>query len=270
MRFLVSSITLAASLVLAPAAFADCVDFSQARADRAGAALVRNAPSAADLGLPSLTGLTLDGPKTAGDPRCGGGKPTRYYYTTALTKSALIEAWYPNIRRRTEADGMGRVWFKNPQSGDSFFITTGTEITIQTRGEQEIWQVVVVPPAALAPLTVEQQPYKASEISDWTPWPGGASGPRQFVRADTAPTAGSTAGARAPSTSANSQQTAPSGQQQATACPPASPNSAASNVGADIGGAVIGGGMGRTVGGALGGLFGGGQPKQQPAQNCPR
>ena len=86
MRSVITASPMAPSFIVAPVAFADCVDFNQKRADAAGAALVRNAPSAAQLGLPSLDGLLLDGPLTTGDPKCEKpGPPRRFLYNASLS-----------------------------------------------------------------------------------------------------------------------------------------------------------------------------------------
>lgn len=250
-----------AAMSAAPAAFADCVDYSAPRAARAAAALSRNPPAPATLGMPTLDGLVLDAGRTAGDPVCDGPTPKRFYYTTSLTPLAFYTALYPNIRRRTETDGMNRTWFKNPLSGDRLFLTSGTEITVQTTSGGAISQLMIVPATPVAPLTTESQPYTAGEIADWTPWPGGRSGPREFVRADGG---GGAPAASAPPAQQTAQQTQPPVQPNC----PAQPGSAeGANAGAQIGGAV-GGSYGRAAGAVLGGLMGSRRsaPAQQP--NC--
>lgn len=262
-----------AALVAATPAFADCVDFSQARADRAGAALARNAPTAAQLGLPSLEGLTLNAPKTTGDPRCDGpGPPKRFFYTTNRTFSQLVAWLYPNIRRRTDTDGMNRVWFRNPRLAERMFLTSGTELMVQTQQGGTIWQITVTPAAAVQPLTQEQQPYSVEDIIEGTPWPGGASGKREFVRADGGGTV-----APAPSVAAQPQPAAPSPaalppvatspapstSQASPNCPPAAAGGAAADIGQAIGGA-----LGRNLGGTFGGLLGGSAPRPAPAGDC--
>jgi hypothetical protein len=271
-----------ALLVSAGAARADCVDYSAARARQAGPALVRNPPIAAQLGLPTLDGLTLDAAKTTGDPKCDGPTPKRYFYTTKRSTAEIIGALYPNIRRRTEEDGMGRVWFRNPLGSDRLFLTSGTEIMIQRNGDQSIWQIMVDPPDALTPLTTEQQPYSVSDIVEGAPWPGGAKGDRQFVRAD-----GAAAGVAAASSSSTAAPTQTA--QKSAACQPSAAGGASSDgaqtgsaAGAEVGGKVIGGGYGRSVGSATGAILGGlgglmgGRKKQEPTQqqaaanpNCP-
>ena len=70
MAFASRAILLGTALVLSTTAVAvraDCVDFDPKRAKVAGAALARNPPSAAQLGLPDLDGLTIDGPRTTGE-----------------------------------------------------------------------------------------------------------------------------------------------------------------------------------------------------------
>ncbi|MGB7904471.1 MAG: hypothetical protein WCF43_07250 [Steroidobacteraceae bacterium] len=261
-----------ALLVAASAAQADCVDYSEARAKQAGAALARNPPAAAKLGLPTLDGLVLDATKTSGDPKCDGPTPERYFYTTTRSVAEVIGALYPNIRRRTEEDGMGRVWFRNPLGSDRLFLTSGTEVLIQRNGDQSIWQITVDPPDTLAPLTPEQQPYSVSDIVEGAPWPGGAKGNKQFVRAD-----GATADAAA---SASPAAAAPAQTaQKSGACKPAGAGGASADsaqtgsaAGAEVGGQAIGGGYGRSVGSAAGALLGGlmgGRKKQEPPQQQP-
>ena len=264
-----------ALLASASAARADCVDYSATRAQQAGAALARNPPTAAQLGLPTLDGLVLDAAKTSGDPKCDGPTPKRYFYTTTRSTAEIIGALYPNIRRRTEEDGMGRVWFRNPLGSDRLFLTSGTEITILTKADQSIWQVTVDPPDALAPLTTEQQPYSVSDIVEGSPWPGGAKGDHQFVRAD-----GATAGEAAASSSSAAAPTQTA--QKSAACQPSGAGGASADgaqtgsaVGAEVGGQVVGGGYGRSVGSATGAILGGlgglmgGRKKQEPAQQQP-
>jgi hypothetical protein len=258
-----------ALVVAASAAQADCVDYSAARAQQAGAALARNPPAATQLGLPALDGLVLDAAKTSGDPKCDGPTPKRYFYTTTRSMAEIIEALYPNIRRRTEEDGMGRVWFRNPLGSDRLFLTSGTEMHIQRNADQSIWQITVDPPDALTPLTTEQQPYSVSDIVDGSPWPGGAKGNRQFVRAD-----GATAGDEAAASPAAAAPT--QAAQKSAACQPSGAGGASADgaqtgsaAGAEVGGQAIGGGYGRSVGSAAGALLGGlmgGRKKQAPPQ----
>ncbi len=260
MRRVLFALSAVAAMSAAPAAFADCVDYDPARAARAATALSRNPPAPATLGVPTLDGLVLDASRTAGDPVCDGPTPKRFYYTTSLTPLAFYTALYPNIRRRTETDGMNRTWFKNPLSGDRLFLTSGTEITVQTGGNGAISLVKIVPATPVAPLTAEQQPYTASEIADWTPWPGGRSGPREFVRADGG---GGAPAASAPTAQQTTQQTEQPAQPN---CPSQAGAAEGSQAGAQIGGAV-GGSYGRAAGAMLGGLMG--SRRSAPAQSQP-
>jgi hypothetical protein len=300
MAFVTHAVLTSAVLVFAlaaGAARADCVDFSPQRAKAAGAALARNPPTAAQLGVPSLDGLELDGPRTTGDPKCSGPGPfKRFYYTSTISFADLVGRWYSNIAARTEADGMKRVWFRNPMHGDEFQMTSGTRVAFVFIGphkDRKIALVNIMPAAQPAPLTVASQPYTAAEIVDWTPWPGGAKGPRQFVRADEE--VGTAAPAGAPSAAnpspAAAAPTAPAAVPAATAgapaastspstvnCPPRQAQGGAAEgqrAGAEVGGAVLGGGWGRSLGAALGGALGsvtgGAQGTQRPAAdpNCP-
>jgi hypothetical protein len=235
--------------------------------------LARNPPSAALLGLPSLESLQLDAAKTAGDPRCPSSPPKRYYYTTSRNLAQLVQWLYPNIRRRTEVDGMNRVWFRNPRSAEQLFLTSGTELTVQTRPGGVIWQIVVTPAASVLPLTEEQQPYSPQDIVEGTPWPGGAGGKREFVRVDSSGTpAGHAPAAQvAPPASAANPTPSPVAAAPATAnpapnCPPNPTGGAANEVAQAVGGA-----LGRSVSGALGGLgslLGGTAPRPAQAGDC--
>ena len=290
MAFAMRAALVGTAFVLAAAAVsarADCVDFSKQRASAAGAALARNPPSAAQLGVPDLAGLVLDGPRTTGDPKCDGPGPyKRYYYTSTISFAELVERWYPNIRPRTEADGMKRVWFRNPMHGDGFHLTSGTRVEFVFVGPEQnrkIALVNIMPTAQLQPLTAASQPYTEAEIIDWTPWPGGAKGPREFVRADQdAPVAApATAGsAPAPAAAPPVAATAPSAVRTPPPvnCPPRQAQGGAAEgqrAGAEVGGAVLGGGWGRnlgaTIGGVLGSVTGAAQGTQRPAAdpNCP-
>jgi hypothetical protein len=265
----------ALGLGFAPSAWSDCVDFNQKRAEAAAAALMRNAPTAAQLGMPGLDGLTLDAIRTTGDPKCDGGPPyKRIYYTTQLTFAELVARWYPVIRRRTEVDGMKREWFRNPFHGNQIFFTSGTRVEFVFGRGTEIVRFAVYPVPAPGGLPTENQPYTASEIIEGTPWPGGAKGPRQFVRADQ----GGSVQPVIPSAPAVSAEAAPAVTKPAPAanCPPRTAQGggegAAQRAGSDIGSAVLGGGFGRSLGSAVGGVLGSltAAPASAPADpNCP-
>lgn len=174
-------------LLAAPMAMADCVNFSAARAKAAQAALMKKPPTASDIGLPTLEGLTLVAERTAGDPQCDGPPPyKRYAYSSKGNYFDLVSRFHPNIRRRTSQDGMNRIWFANPKSGDKFVLTSGTEITVigLNAATGEFAFITASLPAVMQPLTNETQPYSAKDIADGTPWPGGAGGKREFLRAD--------------------------------------------------------------------------------------
>jgi len=290
MRSVITALLMALGLFVAPLAFADCVDFNQKRADAAGAALARNPPTAAQLGLPSLDGLLLDGPLTTGDPKCEKpGLPRRFIYNTSLPFGEVVNRWHPHIQRRTEVDGMKREWFRNPYHSNGFNLTSGSRVEFVMLKGQQIARVIVVPAKAVTDLTTENQPYSADEIVDWTPWPGGAKGPRQFVRADQGGAAAAAPSAATPAAAANPVAadpasaaptapvaTAPSPAKPASTvnCPPKSAQAGGdgARAGADIGGAVLGGGFGRNLGGALGsvlGSLGGSQQAAKPVDpNC--
>jgi len=261
-------VALVVTLATGPAR-ADCVDYSEARAKAAGEKLERSPPTAAQIGVPSLEGLKLDGPRTTGDPECGSGPVKFYYYSTSMTLGELVAAYYPNIKRRTETDGMNRTWFQNPYKGDEIILTSNTSLRIGVDSDKKINSLRIEPASTVLPLTVESQPYTAQEIVDWTPWPGGTSGPRQFVRAD-----GATPQS-APAAAAASAPAAPAGAKPNCAPAAATADQASSDataVGADVGGKTLGGGYGRNVGAAVGGLLGGlGKKKAQeppPQPEC--
>lgn len=265
----------AIGLSFASSAWSDCVDFNQRRAEAAAAALMRNAPTAAQLGMPGLEGLTLDAIRTTGDPKCDGGPPyKRIYYTTQLSFAELVARWYPVIRRRTEVDGMKREWFRNPFHGNQIFFTSGTRVEFVFGRGTEIVRFAVYPVPAPGGLPAENQPYTVADIVEGTPWPGGAKGTRQFVRADQG---GSVQPVAAPA-AAVSADAAPGAAKPAPAanCPPRTAQgggeNAAQRAGSDIGSAVLGGGFGRSLGSAVGGVLGSltAAPAAAPADpNCP-
>lgn len=297
MAFASRAILLGTAIVLsmtAVAVRADCVDFSPQRAKAAGAALARNPPSAAQLGLPDLDGLTIDGPRTTGDPKCDGSGPyKRFYYTSTVPFADLVARWHGVLQPRTEADGMKREWFRNPMDARGFQLTSGTRVEFVFAGperDRKIALIVIHPPAQPRPLVASSQPYSVNDIVDWTPWPGGAKGPRQFVRADQDPTSSAPAAAASPAAppaaasapaaaGAPAAQPAPGGSTTANVNgPPRQAQGGAAEgqrAGAEVGGAVLGGGWGRSLGAALGSALGsvtgGAQGTQRPAAdpNCP-
>jgi len=265
----------ALGLSFAPNVWSDCVDFNQKRAEAAAAALVRNAPTAAQLGMPGLEGLALDAIRTTGDPKCDGGPPyKRIYYTTQLTFAELVARWYPVIRRRTEVDGMKREWFRNPFHGNQFHFTSGTRVEFVFGRGTEIVRFAVYPVPAPGGLPSENQPYTVSDIVEGTPWPGGAKGTRQFVRADQG---GSVQPVTAPAPAVSAEAPAGAAKPASAAnCPPRTAqsggDSAAQRAGSDIGSAVLGGGFGRSLGNAVGGMLGSLTAAQAQATadpNCP-
>lgn len=262
---------IAALCGLAVPALADCVNYSKSRADKAAAALARNPPSAQQLGMPTLDGLALDAPRTVGDPVCDGPTPKRFYYTTSLSLGQLVNALYPNIRRRTETDGMKRTWYRNPKLGNRMFLTSGTELDIQSKDDGSVQLIKLTPLPVPAPLVADSQPYAAQDIASGRPWP--APG-KEFVRADGAEPE--------PRAAAPSVQPGVAGQPSAKSaadCPPKNATGAgvAAALGAEVGGLIQGGGSGRSGGAALGSMLGGflgsqGQapaPAPQSASLCP-
>jgi hypothetical protein len=267
MRLSLFALSLGVGCLLVPSAFADCVDYSAARAARAGAELERAPPSAAQLGVPHLDGLKLDGPATTGDPKCGGSNPPdSYNYKTDMTVRELVAAYYPNVKPYIEEDGMGRKWFRNPYwSRGMFQLTSNTEVNVNADGAGKIRSVNITPGKPVLPVTAASQPYSIDEMIAGTPWPGGG---REFVRADVA------AGAQV----ANNPPPAATGSANPAAASTNCKTSSGGNVGgvvesvgAEVGARVLGGGFGRSLGGALGGVLGSSKPKQAPAAdpNCP-
>jgi hypothetical protein len=268
------------SLLAAPAAFADCVDYDPARVERFSRQLQSSPPSASALGMPTLNGLTLDARRTAGAFGCGSAAmpavPNRVWYTTDLTLSQVVAQVHAHIAPKTNRDGMNRDWYENPLRGDSFRLTSGTTIGIQ-RGaavgsdDYRLLALSIEKAASPAPLTTASQPYSVADVASGTPWPGGRTGPRQFVRAD-----GGNAGYQA----ANNNSYAPPVQQTQTPTPPACPTptqtaqsgaQTGGSIGAEIGGAAIGGGYGRSVGRDAGRVLGGvlGAARNRNTQQTP-
>jgi hypothetical protein len=257
------AISLAAGCLLAATAFSDCIDYSEARAAQAGAALEKNPPSAAQLGLPSLDGFRLNGAATTGDPKCGGPNPPKTYtYSTNLSLRDVLTAYYANIQPYIEEDGMKRKWFRNPYwSKGLFTLTSGTEVSLNTDASGKISSIRFTPAPTVLPLTSPKQPYSVEEMIIGTPWPGGPNGPREFVRADSPAGVAPAAGGTATASSGGTVKSAPASSK----CQPkagGTSSDAGEDVAAEVGGRVLGGGFGRNVGGALGGLLG--KAKQPP------
>jgi hypothetical protein len=270
MRLAGLAVSVAIGCLLAPTAFSDCVDYSEARAAQAGAALEKNPPSAAQLGLPNHDGFKLDGAATTGDPKCGEpNPPKRYAYTTNLSLRDVLTAYYVNIQPFIEEDGMKRKWYRNPYwSKGLFTLTSGTEVSLNVDSSGKISSIRFTPASTVQPLTSPGQPYTVDEMISGTPWPGGPDGPREFVRADSpaggAPVAGGPATASSGGTTSSA---AASGNCQPK--PDGAATDAGEDAGAEIGGRVLGGGFGRNVGGALGGLLGKTKKPPQADPNCP-
>jgi hypothetical protein len=264
------------ALIAAPA-LADCVDFSPARAKAEQAAAKRAPLTPTQLGVPTLAGLERD-IALIGDPKCGGltAKGPKARFKIVGGYDAFVAAMYPNIKRRTTVDGMKREWFANPFHGDSLFLTSGTELDFiggrTVDGKTTYSDVMIIPAAAIGALTTDSQPYSLDDVISGTPWPGGAKGKREFVRADGGASGYQSASAPNASSSTAPTSTATTPAQQA--CAPKTTNDAAGSnagraVGAEVGGAVLGGGYGRSVGAAAGSILGGlgkKKPKDQPAQ----
>jgi hypothetical protein len=264
------AVSVAIGCLLAPTAISDCVDYSEARAAQAGAALEKNPPSAAQLGLPNLDGFKLDGAATTGDPKCGGPNPPKSYtYTTNLSLRDVLTAYYANIQPFIEEDGMKRKWFRNPYwSKGLFTLTSGTEVSLNVDSSGRISSIRFTPAATVQPLTSPRQPYTVDEMISGTPWPGGPDGPREFVRADGPAGGAPAAGDTATASSGGSTNSAPaSGNCQPK--PDGASTDAGEGAGAEIGGRVLGGGFGRNVGGALGGLLGKAKKPPQADPECP-
>lgn len=263
------AVSVAIGCLFAPAAFSDCVDYSKARAAQAGAALEKNPPTAAQLGLPSLDGFRLDGAATTGDPQCGGPNPPKSYaYTTNLSLRDVLTAYYANIQPFIEEDGMKRKWFRNPYwSKGLFTLTSGTEVSLNVDSSGKISSIRFTPAPTVQPLTSPGQPYTVDEMISGTPWPGGPDGPRAFVRADSPAGAAPAAGNTATASAGGSANSAPASGKCQPKAGGASTDSG-EDAGAEIGGQVLGGGFGRNVGGALGGLLGKSK-KPQADPDCP-
>jgi hypothetical protein len=269
MKLATLALSLAAALAFAPAALADCVDYSKAAHQKAQAELKKNLPTAAQLGLPSLDGFTIDAERTAGDPACGPKPPyKRFYYVVNQSPTEFFTRLHPNVRRRTAPSG-GKEHFENPIKGDDFFLTSGTRVSfVFGRTDASMGTIFIEPTSPVGELTAESQPYSIQDLVSGTPWPGGPDGGRNWVPVAGYQGGGAAAAAAPAATSTSSDGSTQTSQttQTPAGCPPASGNQTASSVGAEVGGAVLGGGFGRNLGGALGGALGGG--KKKPA-GCP-
>lgn len=188
MRVYLAAAALMAALALVPAAMADCVDYSEARAKKAGAALEKNPPAAAKLGVPLLEGLKLDGVASTGDPGCNGPMVRRFVYRSNLTSAQILEKIYPYIEPSTSTDGMKRVWYANTMlSRGEVKLTSGAVVEIPQSTTATDVRAVIYAPETAGELTQKTQPYSIADILEGTPWPGGAKGKREFVRDDGGP-----------------------------------------------------------------------------------
>lgn len=287
MRFKVLALCAGFGAFAAAPALADCVDYSKTRHQAAAAQLKKAPPTAAELGVPNLDGLTLDTMASTGDPKCDGASPKkRFVYTSQKTSAQVLETIYPYLAGARSKDGMNREWWAQPMSGrGELSLTSGAVVQIPQSHTATNVRVVINKPATLAALTTNTQPYSIKDILDGSPWPGGGDGPRQFVRSDggesgyAAPNNNALKKAGNASSGASSAASTPT--QSQTACAPKPTDSAAGSnagraVGAEVGGAVLGGGYGRNVGAAAGSILGGlgkKKPKDPPAQStlppCP-
>jgi hypothetical protein len=244
---------LCAAVLVSPA-HSDCVDYSEARAKRAAAALEAKPPTPSSLGLPSFDGLKLDAQRTAGDPECDGTVIKSYFFTLDVPQAEFIGKLYPYIKRRTSVDGMNREWFRNPRASDTFVLTSGVELDVGVTGGI-VSSVRVTPPAQVLPLVEEQQPYTVDNIVEGRPWPGTS---KEFVQVNGPAAAPATASATASAPAPTPAKTETPG-----CATTADGESETSAVGQEVGGRILGGGYGRNVGGAIGGLFGGGKKKSE-------
>jgi len=276
MRGFVSAAGLVLSLAWAPGAWADCVDFSTARHKAEAAKLAKAPPSAEQLGVPTLAGFTLDSMASTSDPKCDSPRPNgerRVVYTTTLTSTQVLELIHPYLAGERKVDGMNREWFAQPMSSDgSVRLTSGAIMEFPQSSTSANVRAVILAPGTTKPLVKASQPYSIEDMLDGTPWPGGAKGPREFVRAD-----GGQSGYQA-----SSNKSAPTAATPGAASPPATQNctpratagngaeaQAGASVGAGVGGTVLGGGYGRSVGAAAGALLGG-LGRKKPAEPAPQ
>lgn len=188
MRGLLVCAAVATATVWVAPAHADCVDYSEARHNAAAAKLQRSPPTAAQLGVPTLDGLVLDARASSEDPACASPSSTawpRFVYTSSLTSEQVLRLLYPYLAGMRETDGMQRVWFRNPMtSNGQIKLTSGSVVEFPRSPAAANVRVVIRKAPSLTALTTASQPYSIADILEGTPWPGGAKGPRQFVRAD--------------------------------------------------------------------------------------
>lgn len=110
-------------------AFADCVDYSEARKAQAAKALAKNPPKFAELGFPDLPvlNLVLDADKSSDDPKCdpSGGKRHIFFYKTSISRLEFYNAIFPYMKP-------WKTW-TNPAGGNSheFFLSSGSKVTIR-------------------------------------------------------------------------------------------------------------------------------------------
>ncbi len=247
--------------IFAAPAFADCVDYNRKAHEAAAARLAANPPTAEQLGLPSLDGLTLDPMASTDDPGCAARRAdgrTRYVYTTRMTSGEVLGRLHTYVAAKTSVDGMNRVWYENPMSSrGEFLLTSGTEVEIPQSHTATNVKVVVLAPAAPASLTPGGQPYSVKDMLDGTPWVGGIK--NNWVQVGSGPVAAAGVGGAGPAATETAK----------AECKPKTGNNS-ETVGKEIGGAVLGGGWGRSIGGAVGSALGGrGRKDSESAPDCP-
>jgi hypothetical protein len=224
-------------------AFADCIDYSPARGKAQADALAARPPAFDSIGLPPISGLTLDAVKTVGDPKCDGPVDD-YWYVGRVPFRTFVEEIHPFIAPRITVDGMNRQWYNNPYHSDDIILSSGTVLGLFLDREQNLVQISVKPASPSGAPSQVYQPYSVNDIVSGTPWVGGQNG--NFIQV----------GAEAETGAASSGQGAATAETTPAACPGSSSSDSAETVGKEVGGRVLGGGWGRSLGGTVGGLLG--------------
>jgi hypothetical protein len=282
-RLLASAAMAMATAAMAPTALADCVGVDMARVKAETAKLSKSPPAFASIGVPELTGLTLNAERTAQAAGCLKGEfnPTHLFYTTGLSRADLYKQVFTYIQPRDN-------WI-SPTGGDSHEVplTSGTELELRCEGNCKDKD-------GFAPGTIKEIMIVRASGNFAKPLTANPTGPGwNWTVDDLANSLFQPSAGRADSYAGNGRATAPTPVAAASGAPASSPvttpsancpvrdpnasaNAAAAgaNVGAVIGGEVLGGGYGRnvgsTAGAVLGGVFGGGKKKQAAtAPNCP-
>jgi hypothetical protein len=133
-QLLLAPAVIGAILCLMPAmAYADCVDYSKARAKKAAEEMRRNPPSLAKLGLPEIADLTIDAERSSGDPVCDKPEKRRhFFFRTRMSILDFYTAMFPYIQPNSN--------WTNPAGGNShkLYLTSGAIVKFDCNSQYRL------------------------------------------------------------------------------------------------------------------------------------